>query len=94
MQPCLAAGCCSVTIVMLLLPESSVDRQDSTQSGVSAEEGGGAGPAEPVPDTKKPASVPLPDQLTAMQVDCGTFHTGEMCCLYFCSHTAHILPKL
>ena len=26
--------------------------------------------------TKKPAMVGLPDDLTAMQIDCGTFHTG------------------
>lgn len=27
--------------------------------------------------TKKPAVVPLPDDLTAMHIDCGAFHTGE-----------------
>ena len=26
--------------------------------------------------TKKPAMVALPDDMTAMQIDCGTFHTG------------------
>ena len=30
--------------------------------------------------TKKPATVALPDDMTAMQIDCGTFHTG-MCVL-------------
>ena len=28
--------------------------------------------------TKKPAMVALPDDVTAMQIDCGTFHTGRM----------------
>lgn len=26
--------------------------------------------------TKKPAMVPLLEDMTAMQIDCGTFHTG------------------
>ena len=34
--------------------------------------------------TKKPAMVILPEDMTAMQIDCGTFHTGRallcMCC--------------
>lgn len=37
-------------------------------------------PPPPVVHTKKPGTVPLPDDLTAMQVDCGTFHTGERSC--------------
>ena len=28
-------------------------------------------------NTDKPAIVPFPDDLTVMQVDCGTFHTGK-----------------
>ena len=27
--------------------------------------------------TKKPAVVPLPDDMTAMHIDCGAFHTGK-----------------
>lgn len=26
--------------------------------------------------TNKPAMIGLPDDMTAMQIDCGTFHTG------------------
>lgn len=32
----------------------------------------------PVPSTKKPDTVPFPEDLTAMQVDCGTFHTAVL----------------
>ena len=28
--------------------------------------------------TDKPAIVPFPDELTVMQVDCGTYHTGKV----------------
>ena len=28
--------------------------------------------------TKKPAPLPLPEDMTVMQIDCGTFHTGEL----------------
>ena len=27
--------------------------------------------------TKKPAPLPLSEDMTVMQIDCGTFHTGE-----------------
>ncbi len=27
--------------------------------------------------TKKPAMLPLAEDMTVMQIDCGTFHTGE-----------------
>lgn len=34
--------------------------------------------------TKKPAMLNLPEEMTVMQIDCGTFHTGEgghlVCC--------------
>ena len=33
--------------------------------------------AEPVVSTKGPKMISLPDDLTAMQVDCGTFHSGN-----------------
>ena len=32
----------------------------------------------PPPSTKKPEIIPFPDDLTAMQVDCGTFHTAVL----------------
>jgi RCC1 and BTB domain-containing protein len=31
-----------------------------------------------VPSTKKPAVVAFPDDLTVMQIDCGTFHTAVL----------------
>ena len=31
-----------------------------------------------VPSTKKPAVVMFPDDLTVMQIDCGTFHTAVL----------------
>lgn len=47
----------------------------SSQASVEEERGQ---QASPVVSTIKPAVVVLPDNLTAMQVDCGTFHTGEL----------------
>jgi hypothetical protein len=41
------------------------------------DEQNGAEPAVVSAPTTKPAPVVFPDDLTAMQVDCGTFHTGE-----------------
>ena len=35
-------------------------------------------PAVPEVSTKIPAIVPLPDDLTVMNLDCGAFHTGEI----------------
>ena len=32
----------------------------------------------PAPSTKKPAVVAFPNDLTAMQIDCGTFHTAVL----------------
>ncbi len=53
---------------------ADLDRENSSNSQVSVEDE----KAHPDPvSTKKPTMVPLPTDLTAMQVDCGTFHTGE-----------------
>ena len=45
-----------------------MEREDSKESV--------AGVAEEVPSTKNPAMVPLAEDQTVMQIDCGTFHTG------------------
>ena len=36
--------------------------------------------------TKKPAMVVLPEDMTAMQIDCGTFHTGRALLLRLCCY--------
>ena len=38
--------------------------------------------------TRKPAMVVLPEEMTAMQIDCGTFHTGI--CMYIIRTYIHI----
>ena len=49
----------------------------------SSVESGGRQSAGPEPEqeaevlTKKPGMVALPDDATVMQIDCGTFHSGE-----------------
>ena len=52
------------------------------QHEVSVESGAGVGSPEEEEGekeellTKKPDRVVLPEDMTAMQIDCGTFHTG------------------
>jgi len=46
--------------------EPSVDKEPSEEAAPN-----------PELSTKKPAVVSLPDDMTAMHIDCGTFHTGE-----------------
>lgn len=47
----------------------------SSQDSVEEEQNGKE--AVPKVSTSKPARVSFPDDLSVMQVDCGTFHTGE-----------------
>lgn len=52
--------------------EPGFEREISAVSSQLSVEGG-----EKKQSIDKPAIVPLPDDLTVMQLDCGTFHTGE-----------------
>ena len=64
--------------------EPSLERENSTVSSqVSVEQEQAEAPE--AGSTKKPVIVPLPDDLTAMQVDCGTFHTGRWTLVQFFS---------
>ena len=49
---------------------------ESVGSGTEEAEEEEAAEKEVEISTKKPAMVALPDDMTAMQIDCGTFHTG------------------
>lgn len=56
--------------------EREVSSASSHASG-GEDDQNGEEQAAPVVSTDKPARVMFPDDLTVMQVDCGTFHTGE-----------------
>lgn len=55
--------------------QASVEEVSEEQAG---SDGQAAEAQPPIPSTKKPELVPFPDDLTAMQVDCGTFHTAVL----------------
>lgn len=67
--------------------QMSVEAEDKDKDKDKDKEEASAEP--PVVSTKKPAMVAFPDELTAMQVDCGTFHTGRYSEIWLCA-----LPKL
>ena len=50
--------------------ESSVESSGAQSDGPSGDQGIGT-------LTNKPSVVTFPDNMTAMQIDCGTFHSGE-----------------
>ena len=50
--------------------ESSVESSGAQSDGPSGDQG-----AETL--TNKPSVVTFPEEMTAMQIDCGTFHSGE-----------------
>lgn len=48
-----------------------------SQTSVENEQSEKVSTSSPVISTAKPSIVALPDDLTVMQVDCGTYHTGD-----------------
>lgn len=66
----------------LLFLEKEVSEEDEGSSSGASKSTGAAPP--PVPSTKKPKMITLPEDQTAMQVDCGTFHTGWSLCVCAC----------
>ena len=56
--------------------QASVDEPSEDKDKAGGEKAAEAEPAPP--STKKPEVIPFPDDLTAMQVDCGTFHTAVL----------------
>ncbi len=68
-------------VVGVIFAEKEASEEDEGSSvvskvGVAAAEPPVAAAEPPVPSTKKPRMISLPDDQTAMQVECGTFHTG------------------
>ena len=49
----------------------------SSHASAGEDDQNGEEQAPPGVSTDKPARVMFPNDLTVMQVDCGTFHTGE-----------------
>lgn len=77
-----------------LTGEPALERENSAVSQVLEDEQSDVSEAVPVASTRKPAIVAFPDDLTVMQVDCGTFHTGMYyTCVYYIRRVAALLSS-
>ena len=66
----------AIHLSLSLSPSAQASVEESEEQASSDDKAAEAEP--PATATKKPELVTFPDDLTAMQIDCGTFHTAVL----------------